>query len=193
MRLMMKRACKLSSATVAAVLFLSGGVLGGVAPGTGGPRSVTPPPQIVPSAAATPDTGFRVKVVPGAVTVTVNAPSYREGEVIRGVVANGLDRTIYTDDLKSDCSIVLLERREGGDWREIEGCAAFRRAFTFGISPGRGREASINPRSNNFPGWVRGPAFGAGTYRIKFAYWLQPGRPPLQPSVVYSPTFAIRP
>ncbi len=163
------------------------------------PQQIPPHPVLEPtthpSAGESPalDLGEPVKVVRGEVLITLSAPSYREGEVIQAIIANGLDRIIYTEDLKSDCSIATLEQWDGENWQPILGCNMERLAFVFAIGPGRGRTVQINPRSIHF-GVVADsaqPAFGAGTYRIKFTYRINRGPEGYEPNSAYSEPFPV--
>ena len=109
----------------------------------------------------------------GKVSVVPSAPALKQGDVIRAVIANGLERTLYTEDEKTDCSIVFLERSDAGTWHPVPGCALGRLPLVVAIGPGRGRVVTINPLSIHLrmgkPPTAK-PAIGAGTYRIRFVY-----------------------
>jgi len=141
------------------------------------------------------DLGVPVGVEPGKVVIRLSAASYTTKETISATIANGLDRTLYTEDSKSDCSIAILERRNGADWQPLVGCALGRMPLVVVIGAGRGRVVTINPRSEHFAG-ISGtlePGIGAGTYRIKFTYQLAPEAEAGESQVAYSPVFDIRP
>ena len=136
--------------------------------------------------------GAPVPVVRGAVSVTPDAGEYRMGAVIKVTVANGTERPVYTEDFKTACTIVTLQRRDGADWTDMIGCALGRPTETVRIGPGLGRTAELDPASihlNNTPG---GPGFGTGSYRLMFTYRLDPAPGTGNPSVVYSEQFAVR-
>jgi hypothetical protein len=59
----------------------------------------------------------------GAVTVTLAASAYALRTAITATVVNGTDRTVYSHDSKTDCSILLLEVLDSGNWRGIPACA----------------------------------------------------------------------
>jgi hypothetical protein len=126
------------------------------------------------------------------VTVRLGGAEFRTGARLLVTVANGLDRTIYSDDFKTDCSIVTLERRIGLAWAPITGCALGRPTMTVAIGSGRGRMISIDPRSMHLRKAAAGSelAFGTGTYRFTFAYRVT--AQPSQEQTAYSPIFAIR-
>ncbi|MDI6772680.1 MAG: hypothetical protein QME77_08845 [bacterium] len=136
-------------------------------------------------------------VVPGKVTLSLGVRSLGPGDLIRIAVVNGLRQTIYTEDMKSDCSIVLLERYSGGAWQPLPGCALGRAPRVVAIAPGQVRPVEINPRSIHFlsgapkePG--RSP-IGAGTYRIRFGYRLARGPEGEETHVVHSELFRVAP
>ncbi|HTD48924.1 MAG TPA: hypothetical protein VK881_16790 [bacterium] len=139
------------------------------------------PPQKVPEplpnapagARGAADLGMPMTVQPGKVSIVLSAPVFKEGDVIRAVIANGLERTLYTEDEKTDCSIVFLERSGADTWHPVPGCALGRAPLVVAIGPGRGRAVTINPFSFHLrmgmPTSTK-PAVGAGTYRIRFVY-----------------------
>lgn len=151
----------------------------------------SPPPA--PSRTPVGDLGDVVVVERGTVTVRLGAAEFRAGSVLRVIVANGLDRTIYSDDFKTDCSIVTLERRTASGWDPIVGCALGRPTMTVAIGPSRGRTIEIDPRSMHLQKAAAGGplAFSGGTYRVAFTYRTQP-QPGPQERTVYSAVFQIR-
>jgi hypothetical protein len=152
--------------------------------------SSTPPDQ-----QPAPDEGVPMHVQPGKLTVTLNASSYSSGVALTATIANGTDRTVYTADMKSDCSIMIVERQDGGSWQPLPGCNERRAPATIAVGPRLGRTATINPLSANFgvaPGSST-PAFSAGIYRIKFTYRLELEPEGEEPNEVYSNSFEIHP
>src|SRR5207244_1969271 len=165
-----------------------------------------PPPATAPATSASPDTrndppappppesGSQVPLVKGEVSVRLDAGGYRVGAVIPVTVSNGMDRPVYTEDFKTACSIVILQRGDGGGWTDITGCALGRPTATVTIGPGLGRQVEIDPASVHLnrgaPPGTR--AFGAGTYRVKFTYRVEPAVGGEDPLTAYSPEFAIR-
>ena len=147
------------------------------------------------AAPQTTDLGTPVKTVPGKVSVLLDAPSFREGEKIWVTVANGRRQTIYSEDSKTDCSIVILERLAGKIWEPVLGCAVGRAPIVVAIGPGRGRVVTIDPFSFHLrlgtPDTSK-PVLRAGTYRIRYAYRLGPGPEFEEPYTAFSPTFQIR-
>jgi hypothetical protein len=126
------------------------------------------------------------------VTIAVSAPTYRSGSVVSAVVANGLNKSIYTEDAKTDCSIAFLERLDGTSWTVVAGCALRRPPATLAIGPGRGRTVTYDPTSVNFgsAGGTRS-ALTAGTYRIRFTYRLSAEPAAEEPLTVLSAPFTI--
>jgi hypothetical protein len=130
--------------------------------------------------------------VPGQVTVELAKTSFREGERVQAIVANGLDQPVYTENQKSDCTIVKLERLKDGLWEWISGCAFMERLpSVVEIGPGEVVEVTINPHRQQ-PGPIGAPlrlAFGEGTYRVALLYWPAINRE--KETTVTSPEFAI--
>ena len=150
-----------------------------------GPEATSAPPSL--------GFGTPSQTTAGKVTVTLDRPAYTVGQTLGATVANGLEAAIYSADSKSDCSIVTLERRDGTAWQSIQGCSLGRVPLVMPIGPGRARRVSVNPRSVHFGVTTStpDPAFGVGTYRVKFSYGLVPGQEVEESKVVYSPEFSI--
>jgi hypothetical protein len=191
---------------IAAVSLGLAGACGGAAnqqsetAGTGRQKTPAERPLVVvsPAAPATSpgaDLGIPVKTDPGKVSVLLAASSLREGDKIRATVANGRRQTIYSEDSKTDCSIVILERWAGKTWQPVLGCAVRRAPIVVAIGPGRGRIVTIDPSSLHLRAGMPGtskPVLRAGTYRIKFAYRLGLGSGVEEPFSAFSPSFQIR-
>ena len=165
-------------------LSLSLGLAAAWRPAVSGPGGTPPaglqqlPPQRAPGPSPAPgggaaDLGMPMAVESGKVSVVPSAPAFKQGDVIRAVIANGLERALYTEDEKTDCSIVFLERSGADTWHPVPGCALGRLPLVVAIGPGRGRVVTINPFSIHLrmgkPPTAK-PAVGAGTYRIRFVY-----------------------
>lgn len=130
----------------------------------------------------------------GQVTVAPTQPLYTEGEWVVGTVANGLDQTIYVQDQKTDCTIVILEHAaDEGEAEPILGCGQERLTQTVVIEPGAGYRIVINPFSANlaFNASSELPVFGAGVYHLKFSYALQAAANENETS--YSQNFVVIP
>jgi len=141
------------------------------------------------------DLGKPAEVKRGQVTVSMEQATYKEGAIVSARIANGLEGTIYAQDSNSDCSIAMLERREGDAWTRVPGCNVERIAAIVAIGPGRTRTVSINPLSRHFGVTTRStkPAFGAGLYRMRLSYRLKPEASASDPQAVSSETFRIEP
>ena len=134
--------------------------------------------------------GYRVHARDGKVTVTVSSRSYKLGVPIGAVVTNGLHRTIYTQDAKSDCSILLLQRLVGASWADVSGCALGRPPAVVAIGASHARAVAINPGSINFANGMPTAALPPGTYRLQLTYGFssQEGE---EPMAAASPPFAL--
>jgi hypothetical protein len=146
-----------------------------------------------PDQASTP-AGTPVIVESGTVIIEVGTLTYKVGDVITATVANGSAETIYTQNQQSDCSIATLEQGEGANWQPLLGCNIESLPRQVAIAPGQGEMVTINPLSTHFnviPNIAK-PAFGEGTYRLKFSYRLTPNETATEPIVVYSAMFTIQ-
>ncbi len=153
---------------------------------------VTPGPPVSAGAPVEPETG---QLVPGQVTVALSAASYAVGETITAAIFNGLEQTIYAGDVKSDCSIAILEQETGTGWQPLIACGVARPSLAVAIQPGQGQVVTIDPLSFNFQAISggAGPGFGAGNYRIKFSYRFVPGPDLPEPDAVFSEVFQVQP
>jgi hypothetical protein len=137
------------------------------------------------------DLGTIADVPRGKVTVTVGQPQFAEGAVLTIRIANGLESVVYTEDEKTDCSIAILERKEGDEWSRIAGCGLERLPAVVALGPRRVRTARIDPRSFHLGAPEGSPAFGAGLYRIRFTFRRTPEPRGVEPEAVLSDTFRI--
>lgn len=130
--------------------------------------------------------------VQGDVAVASTAAEYAAGQPVVATVANGTTRPIYTEDSKTDCSIVTLERKIPSGWETIAGCRFGRPPLIVEIRPGERVTVTIDPKSTHlsFGGGALG--FGAGTYRFRFAYSFLRALGAVEAVVRFSPEFRIR-
>jgi hypothetical protein len=139
------------------------------------PTRATPDRSTAPASPSPPDDLGKPTTPPtrgGGVTVTLAASAYALRTAITATVVNGTDHPVYSHDSKTDCSILLLEVLDSGNWRGIPACAQMRPPATVAIGPSRSRTVTINPASSDFQvGMVLQP----GTYRLKYTYRLTPG------------------
>ncbi|MEV4479257.1 hypothetical protein [Micromonospora coxensis] len=105
-----------------------------------------------------------------SVTVTVPAERHRIGDVVVLTVVNGGTVPLYADDLRTDCSPVLLERREGGTWTRYDNCGIERASAVVTWAPGERREIRLDTAGSNFAA----PPLLAGVHRIAFGFRRSP-------------------
>jgi hypothetical protein len=111
---------------------------------------------------------------------------------VQAAIANGLDRTIYTEDFKTACSIAYLQRFDAGRWVDITGCQMGRPTVTVSIGPAQGVTVTFDPHSFQLTAGRPGRAFGAGTYRVRFTYRVDPAARGEDPLTVLSAGFVVR-
>jgi hypothetical protein len=124
------------------------------------------------------------------VTVTVSADRYAVGENLLVSITNRLDRSIYTEDFKTECTIVYLQRKDNGAWMDITGCRLGRPTMTVAIGAGASKALTIDPNSFHLTGGSE-PGLVAGSYRVKFTYRFAQEVGGDDPFAVYSAEFTI--
>jgi hypothetical protein len=132
--------------------------------------------------------GSPVPVTAGKVEVRLGKSTYRSGEAVTATVVNGFDRAIYTEDFKTACTIVVLQRMQGDSWTDVTGCALGRPTLTVTIGPGLGQPVTID--ANSFH--LRDNPIRQGTYRIKFGYGLDRDHFGDEQTVVYSSQLIVQ-
>lgn len=127
-----------------------------------------------------------MKLTQDRVVVSVRDTFLHMGEQVSAVVTNGLDVPIYAEDMKTDCSVVTLERQEGLEWKRISGCMMKRPTRTVQLQAGADREVVIDPSGASF----RLQAIVSGIYRISFVYRLE-SEPDAEAFITHSALFTI--
>lgn len=155
---------------------------------TGQQDSPAPADQTT-SLPANDDLGDPAQSSSGVVEIKLGSRTYRAGETVRATITNGLIRTIYTEDSKTGCSIVTLERQNQTEWEPIVGCSVERAPIEFAIGPDRGRDVEIDPKSEHF---ASASDLGPGIYRIRFTFRFDKGAEGGEANEVISETFEIR-
>ena len=131
----------------------------------------------------------------GNVFIEPSASAYAKGALVTAVVSNGLEQAIYAEDMKSDCSIVILENWGLVGWQGMLNCGMERLPATSAIMPGQAIDVQINPWSSHF-GVIQGsrePGLVPGKYRFRFSYRLNMATQGSEPYGVVSQEFAINP
>lgn len=127
----------------------------------------------------------------GTVRLTPRAPSVAVGQPVSVIISNGTGKTIYVDDMKTDCSIVTLQRRTGTRWDTVGGCLMERSPITVAIEPGAQRTVTVTPASMHVGGAPGRPGFGAGRYRFTCTYRFTRVVDWLEGTMIVSDEFAI--
>jgi hypothetical protein len=131
----------------------------------------------------------------GNITIEPSAFSYAKGVSVAAIITNGLELAIYTEDMKSDCSIAILEHWQLTGWQAMLNCGMERLPAISAIMPGQAMHVQINPWSSHF-GVIPGsgePGLGPGKYRFKFSYRLSQTPQGSEPYSVVSQEFAVTP
>jgi len=148
------------------------------------------PPSYAQPQPAPEDLGESAEVIAGQVTVNLSASDFSQGEVIEFTVSNGLDQIIYVEDMKTSCSIAVLEVKEGDSWSPLLNCGMERLPMVLPIGPGMGRMVSIDPLAAE--GAVPGEStLATGTYRVRFSYRMEPEPEGEEPFSVLSEEFKL--
>lgn len=157
-----------------------------------GPASISPPAAVtdlrqLPGS----DTSTPTTPSPGQIAIVLAKSAYASAEPISATVADGLDRTIYAQDQKTDCEIAFLEQWNGTSWQPIKGCGLRRLAQVVPIAPSASESVEIDPSSAHLAGAQ--PRIDPGVYRLRFPYSLDPNTDPgsPEPENVHSVLFSI--
>jgi hypothetical protein len=117
-----------------------------------------------------------------AASVTVDASHYGRGSVVTVTVANNGQRAIFADDMKTDCSIVMLQRQDGQNWTGFATCGMERAPQTMTVLPGERRRIALRLAED---------VTGSGSFRVVFSFRLDRQPEGNEPELVTSPTFTI--
>lgn len=149
----------------------------------------TDPDQPTTSAAPTDEEslGKLMATTSGQIVVEAAEAVFDSGQVVSGTVSNGTVETIYVEDLRTGCSIAVLQRQET-DWVSMPDCGAERMAAVRAIGPGRGRAIVIDPQSVE----SSGGELDSGTYRLVVAWRTTPDQQGFKDPQSYSAAFEIR-
>lgn len=103
----------------------------------------------------------------GPVTVTTNLPSYTTGDAIGVTVTNTSKTDFYTQDGKSACTVVQLERYDSqkATWTHVDLCNNGQAIQVFTIAESSSVPYTLAPNS---PGDTN--AWQSGTYRVAVTY-----------------------
>lgn len=166
-----------------------GGVAATSGAGRQSPGTASGPAATVGSGEPMGGLGYPVHVRDGKVTVRISSRTYRPGAPVVAVVTNGLHRAIYTQDAKSDCSILLLQRLDRGSWADVTGCALGRPPLVVAIGASHARTVAIDPGSVNFADGMPTATLPPGTYRLRLTYGFG-AQDEQEPMATVSPPFA---
>lgn len=103
----------------------------------------------------------------GPVTVTTNLASYTTGDAIGATVTNSSKSGYYTQDGKSACTIVQLQRFDSatGAWKNVDLCNGSQATQVLLIAENSSVPFTLAPTStSDVNSWV------AGTYRVAVSY-----------------------
>ncbi|HQR33250.1 MAG TPA: hypothetical protein PLK30_10955 [Blastocatellia bacterium] len=120
------------------------------------------------------------------VLVAPGKGAYEEQEQLTLSVNNVTSQTIVAYDHQSYCSIVTVQRNEGGNWVDMFPCLLGSQSNLIKISAGEDRKLKL-------PADTAPTKLAAGAYRLEFTYWQVDanGNPTGNPTTVFSNTFAV--
>lgn len=111
-----------------------------------------------------------VTATTGPVTVTTNLSSYTSGDAIGATVTNNSKSDFYTQNGKSGCTIIQLEKFDtaSGKWTRLDGCNGASPTQTLAIAESSSVPYTLAPTST-----ADGNAWQPGTYRVSVVYTTQ--------------------
>jgi hypothetical protein len=129
--------------------------------------------------ASPPTFAQRIKIAP-------DKPGYLSKDIIVATITNGSEKRIQTEDLKSFCTIVDLQREENGRWVNTGQCLLARTPLPVNINPGETLKVELQPI-----GIVPG-ANEPGVYRLALTFRaVEDDKPVSDYLVAVSPFFRI--
>jgi hypothetical protein len=186
---MHRTARRWTSAAVAAALLLLFGGCGLSRPAAGAGQSGGPTASATRVATATATT--MVIPTPGAVTLHLGQTHAAVTDAVSVTVANDLPTAILVEDHQSECTVVTLERQQGGGWLAVAPCQLETPTRLLPIPSGTAQTVTLRPEGGPQP-----RLWQAGTYRFALHYSAgeegQTNPAALAPAgIVYSQTFTI--
>ena len=128
---------------------------------------------------------------PGAVTLRLGQTHSGVTDTVSVTVTNILPQAILVEDHQSQCTVVTLERQEGGGWLAVAPCLLETPTRLLPIPSGTAQTVTLRPEGGPQP-----RVWQAGTFRFALHYSAgtegQTSRAALAPTtIVYSQTFTI--
>lgn len=117
-----------------------------------------------------------------AASVTVDASQYSRADMVTATVANTGQRAIFAEDMKTDCSIVMLQRQDGQNWTGFATCGMERAPQTVAVLPGEHRRIALRLAED---------VTGSGSFRVVFRFRLDRQPEGSEPELVSSPMFTV--
>ena len=116
-------------------------------------------------------------ILPHRVTLSVDAASYYVGDPMSVTLSNQSTQTISFINLKSECSVIQLQRQEDGNWKEVSPCPRGRDPLDYHLEAGKALTVKLVSSSGS-----------AGLYRAILSYSTSETTEPL---VVSSQEFQV--
>jgi hypothetical protein len=128
---------------------------------------------------------------PGPVTLHLGQTHAGVTDAVSATIANDLPQAILVEDHQSECTVVTLERQEGGGWLAVAPCQLETPTRLVPIPSGTTQAVTLRPEGGPQP-----RVWQAGTYRFALRYSVgaegQTSLAALAPAgAVYSQTFTI--
>ena len=126
-------------------------------------------------AASTPNTSPPTHIS-GPIDISTDHSVYAPTEVISVTITNSLSKPIIAYDTQSGCSILALQRQQGGVWLPASAahCPLGRVAAPITIQAGGTYKAAIQPAYPGLPSMSGERYFTPGTYRLALNYYFAP-------------------
>jgi hypothetical protein len=140
-------------------------------------------PDYVALAASAP---FHVVAAAPTLTVAPNERAYGPHEPITAIIRNGAAPARILDE-NSFCTIVQLQRLDGGEWVQVAPCPLERVAIPTYLKPGEVRRVPLPPDNTSVVNWA------PGRYRLAVTYTgTDASGAPVGPQILaVSPTFPV--
>ena len=148
---------RLAGFAVPLLLLIAGCGLSGPAVGAGQPGG--------PTAGATREATMTATSTSGAVTLRLGQTQAGVTDAVSVTVVNALPQAIVVEDHQSECTVVTLERQEGGGWLAVAPCQLETPTRLVPISSGAAQMVTLRPQDG-----LQSRVWQAGTYRFALNY-----------------------
>lgn len=150
--------------------------------GSDGTQVVTQTTQTLSESTPTTNTQTPAATVsPGPVRLVLGQTQFHPGDLVMVTVENGLSHSITTEDHRSNCTVIQLQKLVDSSWQPVDKCNALTRTRLVEVAAGGSLQQRVGiPTGSD----------AAGTYRMMLTYGSSDEQP-TNSGPVFSSTFVV--